>query len=254
MFGAGLLAPADIASATDAEGTIARVKPSIVAVGTFERTRTPPFQFRGTGFAVADGTLIATNAHVLPAKLNAERQEQIAILLPARAGDGRSGMHAQVRAARPVARDDAHDIAVLKIDGAPLSPLALGESSTVREGRSVYFTGFPIGSVLGAHAATHRALVSAITPIAIPQGNAGQLNAATLRRLAEGTFPVFQLDGTAYPGNSGSPVYEAGSGMVIGIVNMVFVRATKESLLSQPSGITYAVPVEYLRELLATVR
>ena len=51
------------ASAGDVMGTIERVKGSIVAVGTYERMRSPPFQFRGTGFAVGDGTLIATNAH-----------------------------------------------------------------------------------------------------------------------------------------------------------------------------------------------
>jgi len=44
---------------------IARVKPSVVAVGTFQKTRSPPFVFRGTGFAVGDGTLIATAAHAV---------------------------------------------------------------------------------------------------------------------------------------------------------------------------------------------
>jgi S1-C subfamily serine protease len=65
---------------------------------------------------------------------------------------------------------------------------------------------------------------------------------------------VFQLDGIAYPGNSGSPVFEARSGAVVAIVNMVLVRATKESLLSQPSGIAYAVPAEHLRALLSAHR
>jgi hypothetical protein len=35
---------------------------------------------------------------------------------------------------------------------------------------------------------------------------------------------------------------------------MVFVKSTKENVLSDPSGISYAIPVEYLRALLATVR
>jgi S1-C subfamily serine protease len=248
-----LFAPPQLrGQASDLEETIARVKSSIVAVGTYERTRSPAFQFRGTGFVVGDGTLIATNAHVLPATVDVDRRERHAILLPgARSADG---SQIPVREARPVARDVEHDLALLKIDGPPLSPLLLGDSASVREGRSVYFTGFPIGAVLGAYPATHRALVAAITPIAIPQGRAGQLDAATAKRLAAGAFPVFQLDGTAYPGNSGSPVFEAGSGSVVGIVNMVLVRATKESLLSQPSGIAYAVPAEHLRALISTLR
>jgi serine protease Do len=245
-------APSLRAQTSDVEETIARVKPSIVAVGTFERTRTPAFQFMGTGFIVGDGTLVVTNSHVLPAIVDADRRERLAILVPATRSVGLDGSSLEVREARPVARDVAHDLAVLKIDGAALPALPIGDSTSVREGRSVYFTGFPIGSVLGAHAATHRATVAAITPIAIPQRRAAELDATTARRLASGAFPVFQLDGTAYPGNSGSPVYEPG-GAVIGVVNMVLVRATKESLLSQPSGIAYAIPAEHVRALLATI-
>lgn len=246
-------ASAPRAQGPDPEETIARVKASIVAVGTYERTRSPPFQFRGTGFAVGDGTLIVTNAHVLPAIVDQDRRERIAILVPGTRSVDSDGTKVEVREARPVASDAAHDLAVLRLEGSPLPALPVGDSTAVREGRSVYFTGFPIGSVLGAHAATHRAIVSAITPIAIPQRRAAELDAPTARRLARGPFPVFQLDGTAYPGNSGSPVYES-SGVVIGVVNMVLVRATKESLLSQPSGIAYAVPSEHVRALLASLR
>jgi serine protease Do len=246
-------APSLRAQPSDVEETIARIKPSIVAVGTFERTRSPAFQFMGTGFVVGDGTLVVTNAHVLPAAVDTDRRERLAILVPGARSVGPEGTRIEVREARSVARDASHDLAVLKIDGTPLPALPIGDSTSVREGRSVYFTGFPIGSVLGAYAATHRATVAAITPIAIPQRRAAELDATTARRLTSGAFPVFQLDGTAYPGNSGSPVYEPG-GVVIGVVNMVLVRATKESLLSQPSGIAYAVPAEHVRALLSSVR
>ena len=50
----------------DLVGVLPRIKPSIVAVGTYQRTRSPAFQFRGTGVVVGDGRLIVTNAHVLP--------------------------------------------------------------------------------------------------------------------------------------------------------------------------------------------
>jgi hypothetical protein len=39
---------------------------------------------------------------------------------------------------------------------------------------------------------------------------------------------------------------------VFGIVNMVFIKGTKETALSQPSGITYAIPSRHLQELLAS--
>ena len=229
---------------SDAPQTIQRVKGSVVAVGTFQRTRAPAFRFLGTGFAVGDGATIVTNAHVLPATLDTDKLETIAILI---AGQGRE---AQLRAATRGASDPAHDLALLRIEGAPLPPLAVRDSDGVREGEAVLFTGFPIGNVLGPHPATHRGMVAAVTPIAIPTANSAQLDPRMVRQLSSGPFPVFQLDATAYPGNSGSPVYSPVTGEVIGVVNMVFVKGTKEAALTQPSGITYAIPSRYLVELM----
>ena len=233
---------------TDVSAIIAKVKPSIVAVGTFERLRSPQFQFRGTGFAVGDGTLIATNAHVLPGVVDIDDNESIAILLPESGAGG--PVVPQVRSATRVAVDPASDLALLKLDGAPLPPLALRDSASVREGQFVLMTGYPIGAVLGPFPATHRGMISSITPIAIPQANSTALKSAVVRRLATGSFPVFQLDATAYPGNSGSPIYDPATGEVLGIVNMVFVKGTKEAALTEPSGITYAIPANHLAALL----
>ena len=61
---------------------------------------------------------------------------------------------------------------------------------------------------------------------------------------------MFQLDAIAYPGNSGSPLYDVDNGRVVGIVNSVFVKKSKESALTSPSGITYAIPAEYMTRLL----
>jgi serine protease Do len=63
-------------------------------------------------------------------------------------------------------------------------------------------------------------------------------------------YTVFQLDATAYPGNSGSPLYEMDTGAVVGIVNKVFVQESKENALSKPSGISYAIPVNHIEKLL----
>ena len=233
------------ARADNTISTIERVKGSVVAVGTFERTRAPAFQFRATGFAVGDGSLVATNVHALPVTLDSEHRETLVVLIPA------PGQEPQLREARELVVDTGSDLALLKIDGPPLPALKLGGFEAVREGQRVLFTGFPIGSVLGIFAATHRGMIAAITPIAIPPPVAAQLDARVARRLATGSFPVFQLDATAYPGNSGSPVYDPESGEVLGIINMVFVKGTKEAALTQPSGITYAIPASHLQALLA---
>jgi serine protease Do len=159
----------------------------------------------------------------------------------------------QIREARQVGSDLGTDLALLRIGGQALPALRIGDSDGVREGQGILFTGFPIGSVLGFFPATHRGMVAAITPIAIPPASASNLDPQMYRRLTTGPLPVFQLDATAYPGNSGSPVYDPETGDVLGIVNMVFVKGTKEAALSQPSGITYAIPARHLQALLLKV-
>ena len=229
--------------------TIERVKGSVVAIGSYERTRNPTFLFRGTGFIVGDGGLVATNAHVLPPALDGERRESLVAVLP-----GVNITPGQVRSGRVLAVDRRNDLAIIAIDGPRLPPLVLAESFRVREGQTMYFTGFPIGGVLGLLPATHRAMVAALTPIAIPTSDAAQLDAQAIKRLAAGPSAVMQLDGTAYPGNSGSPLYDPESGAVVGIVNSVFVKGSRETAVSQPSGISYALPVQWLLDLLKTVK
>ena len=248
---AALLLAASAAQA-DRTGTIERVKASVVAVGTFEPARAPAFQFRGTGFAIGDGTLIVTNAHVLPAQLDARKVETLAILLPVSRSEDNE--QADVRQARPLVVDPGSDLALLRFDGRALPGLKLHDGDDVRDGHEILLTGFPIGSVLGAYPATHRGMIAAVTPIAIPQDRARGLDARTIHAITRGAFPVLQLDATAYPGNSGSPVYDPDSGEVLGIVNMVLVKGTKESALTQPSGITYAVPASRVLALLKKTR
>jgi S1-C subfamily serine protease len=223
--------------------TVQRVKPSVLAIGTFQRTRNPAFQFRGTGFVVGDGRLVVTNAHVLPNVLDSEHMETLAAVLPG-AGENRP-----VRTLKRLVTDSVFDLAVLRIeDGSALPALSLGGKA--QEGQAIAFTGFPIGAALGMTPATHRGTLAALSPIAIPQAHARDLNSALIRRLSEGGFYIYQLDAVAYPGNSGSPLYDPESGVVLGIVNSVLVKSTKESALSAPSGISYAIPVEYIKRLL----
>lgn len=230
-------------AAADLPDTVARIKPSVVGVGTFLKTRNPSAVFGGTGFVIADGLHVVTNAHVLPRELDAQRREQLIVL--ARVGDAIEQRNAEVRA---LAKES--DLAVLRIDGPPLPALQIGNSSTLREGQALAFTGFPIGMVLGLHPATHRATLAAITPVARPGITARQLNARQITRIRDEAYVVFQLDGTAYPGNSGSPLYDPGTGEVYGIINSVFIQGTREMAVSRPSGITYAIPSRNLLEVL----
>lgn len=226
----------------DFPGTVARVKQSVVAVGTYAPVGNPRFRFLGTGFVVGDGNRVVTNAHVL-ASVPEGGDEKLVIAMP---GSGRV-------VARPVRReasDPDHDLALLGFDGPPLPPLTLGDAGTVREGQDVAITGFPLGGSIGIVPVTHKGIVSAITPIGQPLASARQLDSKTVRRLSVGTYTVLQLDIVSYPGNSGSPLYDPASGEVLGILNMVFVKGSKEMALTNPSGISYAIPVSFLKALL----
>lgn len=232
-----------IASAADLTDTIERIKPSIVVVGTYKNTSSPQFVMRGTGFVVGYGNLVATNAHVLT-EIN--DPDAPALVIRARTANGEP----QIRRALLASLDKEHDLAVLRIEGSALPAMKLGNSDQVREGQSIAFTGFPLGGALGFSPVTNRGIVSSVTPIALPGGNAQQINEKLIRKIRSGTFNILQLDATAYPGNSGSPVYDTETGETLGVINMVFIKGTREAALNQPSGISYAIPVNYLLELL----
>ena len=227
----------------DLPQTLVKVKPSIVGVGSVQPTRNPARIFYGTGFVVGDGLTVVTNVHVVPKVLQTENLEKLVVLF----GDARTPT---MREAKTIALDPEHDIAVLRISGEPLPALTLGDSNGVREGSTVAFTGFPLGMLLGLYPATHRGVVAAITPYVVPTHNSHQLEVKTIKRLAR-PFNVFQLDAIAYPGNSGSPMYDPDTGVVYGVLNSVFVKESKENLLKQPSGISYVIPSNYIRDLLA---
>ena len=245
----GLLLLMSIRAHADLSDTIARVKPSVVIVGTFKATNSPRFTMRGSGFVVSSGNLAITNAHVLPEGADFDADSRLVMLVRTA-----SSSELQMRQASVLEVDKQHDLALLRFDGAPLPALSLRDSDGVREGRSVLFMGFPIGGALGYSPVTHRGIVSAVTAIALPTANAQQLNPRTISSLRSGSFDVFQLDATAYPGNSGGPMFDADTGEVLGVINMVFVKGTKESALTSPSGISYAIPSKFVQKLLQSPR
>jgi S1-C subfamily serine protease len=222
--------------------TIAKVKESVVGVGTMMPTRSPRASLSGTGFVVADGNYVLTNAHVVSRELDFMGKESLVVFI------GR-GVNPETRSASIVQLDKEHDLALLKIPGPPLKPLSFGDSDTMQEGEEVAFTGYPIGAVLGLFPVTHRGIISAITPIVIPLDSGRQLTPALIKRL-RARYDVFQLDATAYPGNSGSPLYKPATGEVFGILNMVFVKESRETVLQKPSGIAFAIPARYAVDLI----
>jgi len=221
---------------------IKQIKPSIVGVGTFQSTRRPPSNLLGTGFVVADGYHIITNHHVIPAHIKTDKKEQLVIFY-------RQNKQVKYRKVRVLDSDKEHDLALLRIEGTKFPALKIETKRKAREGENIAFTGFPIGAVLGLFPVTHRGIISAISPVVIPAPSSSTLTVKMIERLKNPYF-VYQLDATAYPGNSGSPMYASDNGKVLGVINKVFIKESKESVLQKPSGITYAVPAKYIIKLL----
>ncbi|NIB43158.1 trypsin-like peptidase domain-containing protein [Pseudomaricurvus alkylphenolicus] len=242
-----LLSVPALGSASELADTIDKVRASIVAVGTarpIQRTNpeNPPLRFLGTGFAIGDGSLVVSNLHVLPKEVDWKNDESLVVFT----GRGEQATAIKVTV---LAEDPEHDLVLLKLKGSSLPALTLAGDGMIREGEEVAFTGFPLGMVLGLYPVTHKAIVSAITPSVIPSQQAAKLTPEQVRRL-RAPYEVYQLDAVAYPGNSGSPMYDSRTGVVLGVLNSVFVKGTKEAVLERPSGITYVIPVRYVNDLI----
>ena len=222
---------------------VARLRPSVLAVGTYALQDKPSVRYVGTGFVIGDGNTVVTNAHNVEAVRTRERLERLVLYAPeARPGQGRR--------ARVVAEDAFHDVALLRFDGPPLPPLAMAAHSAPRQGLAVGVIGYPIGMILGVVPAVHKGVVAAVVPAVRPLPQGARLTPQLARALRE-PFNLYQLDLIAYPGNSGSPVFDARNGVVLGVINKTLATRTREHLLTNPSGIAYAVEGRWITALLA---
>ncbi|OQY53000.1 MAG: serine protease [Desulfobacteraceae bacterium 4572_89] len=223
---------------------IQRMKPGIVSIGTFYFKDKPMVKFSGTGFVIGKGSRIVTNHHVIAFIREKKQVFNLRIFhkdLPVK------GIKAEI-----LAEDKFHDLAILGIQEKTLLPLPLGKERRIKEGHKIAFTGYPIGFILGLHPTTHTGIISAIAPIILPSPSASIINGDLIKHLKK-PFDIFQIDAAAYPGNSGSPVYWIATGEVVGVINMVFIKGKKEHVLKEPTGITYAIPIQFVHELNQTI-
>lgn len=220
---------------------VARIRPSVVGIGSYNFRDRPTVQYAGTGFVVEDGLMVVTNQHVVEAIRGRDQLDQLRVFFPdATAVDGRP--------ATLIAEDRHHDVALLRIGG-PAAPAVTLKDAPPAQGQSVGIMGYPIGLQLGLVPATHRGVIAAIVPAVLPLPTGVKLTpelAEAIRR----PYNLYQLDMVVYPGNSGSPLFDAADGKVIGIINKTLATRTREHLLTNPSGISYAVPIRWVRELI----
>jgi S1-C subfamily serine protease len=170
----------------------------------------------GSGFIVASERWVVTNAHVV----QGFRYDQPQV----RFGDGTE------RAATVVAYEPTHDLAVLAVEGeVSVPPLPLADSDQVQVGQNV----LAFGSPFGLEGTLTQGIVSA-------RRDLPGIGGGTARSL-------IQTDAPINPGNSGGPLVNS-RGEVIG-VNAAILSRTGGS-----HGIGFAVPSNYVRDLLERLR
>lgn len=230
-------------------GLVSRCRPSILAVGTFSALRSPRFTFSGTGFVIGDGTVVATCLHVVPDVGLSNERVDLAVQWRGEQGE------MLWRRAKVLAQDRGRDLCLLRMEGAPLPALPISDQdgADAAEGSAVVLMGYPIGGALGFSVVSHRGMVSSRVNSIAPAPSASSLSDIAVKGARAGAFDLLQLDATAYPGNSGGPVINVDTGSVVGVVSMVLVKSTRESALSSPTGITYAVPSKYVGSILKQI-
>jgi serine protease Do len=219
----------------------------VCAVGTYNALDSPRFGFRGSGFFVGDGSVVATCWHVLPDAGAAPKPGVTSLAVQVTAADG----SLEVREAELLNSQRQHDLALLRVKGRRGPPLTLSTPSAVREGMDVVLIGFPIGGVLGFRQVAHRGIVASVVASALPSSNARQLNEGRCCGCAKEASSCCNWMPRPTQATAVGPLLDVEPvAQVVGVVNMVLVKGNRESALSHPTGITYAVPARYLHDLM----
>ncbi len=225
--------------------TIKKVKPSIIAIGTYHPRSRPAVNFYGTGFVFSKNGYAITAEHVISAINKKDDEGNLYAFFPD------TGNSKKYRA-RVLSKNIKYDLAIVKLDGSGFNHVRLGNSSNVEEGQSIAICGYPYGPVFGLYPTTQMGIISNISPMAIPVNRSSQLSNQMIKAL-KNPYIIFQLDCTAFPGNSGGPLFLPETGDVVGVLNSGFVRTTKENKQIS-TGISYAIPINYVKELIDELR
>lgn len=168
----------------------------------------------GTGFFVSNDGLVVTNAHVVKgARLVSIANSKNQELIPARV----------------IKLDSANDLAVLKTN-VQSSPIPLAGSFNAQKGEEVLSLGYPLPKFQGIEQKATFGRVNALSGIG-------------------GDTRLAQVDLPLQPGNSGGPLLNS-KGELIGIVTSTL---TGEKIGVPVQNVNYAVKVDYLQPLLASV-
>ncbi|MEO7422349.1 MAG: trypsin-like peptidase domain-containing protein [Ornithinibacter sp.] len=189
--------------------TAANVTPSVVTL----RVMGSDGGATGSGWVYDDQGHLVTNNHVVA---GAVKGKVTVVLANGKQLEG-----------TVVGRDGSYDLAVVKVEGANLTPLPLGRSADVVVGDQVIAVGAP----LGLDSTVTTGIVSALNRPVTP-GEADD----------QSYINAIQTDAAINPGNSGGPLLDM-QGRVIG-VNSAIARVSGSTVSGQSGniGVGFAIP------------
>lgn len=219
----------------DIKALLAAALPAVVAVKATTTQSNPFLDPGGGGRATAEGTGIViggsgeilTNAHVVRGVAGGASSVTVTF------------HDSSTRAARIVAADSDHDLALLRVEGVKNLPvLELGDSGSAAPGDAVVAIGYALGLDGGPSVTT--GIISATGRTTAAEAGFGRKS-----RLVN----LLQTDAPISSGDSGGPLLDAG-GRVVGINTMVATSTSRTAA----NGISFAIAADTVRALLPGLR
>jgi putative serine protease PepD len=200
---------------TMAQAVYSSASPGVVQItATGTSSQSGPFGQGGSQTATGSGFVVDAKGHIVTAAHVVDGASSVKVAF----SDGTT------RTATVVGKDDATDVAVLKIDpsGLTLHPLALGRSAGLTVGDQLVAIGSPFGY-----------------PESVSTGIVSGLDRTIQAPNGFTVAHAIQTDAALNPGNSGGPILDS-SGRVIGIADQIATNGSSE----QSSGVGFAVPID----------
>lgn len=166
---------------------------------------------QGTGFVITDDGYIVTNYHVI------EGGESITV----------TDYNGNEYAATLAGGEEGNDVAVLKID-AKLTPVTLGESSSLEVGDDIFIIGNALGEL--SYTATDGIVSHLSREVKVESGS---------------TINMFQTNTAINSGNSGGPVYN-NKGEVVGIASAKYASDSVE-------GLGFCIPIDDVKQIISDI-
>jgi serine protease Do len=170
--------------------------------------REQPVRGIGTGFFIRSDGLVATNGHVV------EGATEITVQV----GEDERALRGVL-----VGKDEATDLALVKVEGGPFPVLGLGDSEGIEVGEWVVAIGNPFG------------LSRSVTTGIVSYKGRRDVNPSG----RPGYYDFIQTDAAINPGNSGGPLLDARGAVV----------AINAAVNPAGQGIGFAIPIHMLKEI-----